>query len=72
LNYLDNNRINLIYKIDEAEVLNVSKITIIGNKFFSDKELKKVMTTKTPSLLKFWSSGGQYDPDRIEYDKQVN
>ena len=68
---LDNNRINLIYKIDEANVSKVSKISIVGNRAFSDKEIKKVMTTKTPSLLKFWTSGGQYDPDRIEYDKEL-
>ena len=68
---LDNNRVNLIYKIDEANVSNVSKISIIGNRAFTDKELKNIMTTKTPSLLKFWSSGGQYDPDRIEYDKEL-
>ena len=68
---LDNNRINLIFKIDEAKVSNVSKITIIGNREFSDREIRKIMTTKTPSLLKFWSKGGNYDPDRIEYDKQL-
>tara|TARA_B110000444_G_C18828900_1_gene591981 strand:- start:12 stop:2258 length:2247 start_codon:yes stop_codon:yes gene_type:complete len=68
---LDNNRINLIYKIDEADVLKVSKINIIGNSVFSDSEIKNIMSTKTPSLLKFWSSGDQYDPDRIEYDKQL-
>jgi len=68
---LDNNRINLVYKIDEANVSKVSKISIVGNRAFSDKEIKKVMTTKTPSLLKFWTSGGQYDPDRIEYDKEL-
>jgi outer membrane protein insertion porin family len=68
---LDNNRINLIFKIDEAKVSNVSKITIIGNKEFTDREIRKVMTTKTPSLLRFWSKGGNYDPDRIEYDKQL-
>ena len=68
---LDNNRINLIYKIDEAKVIKVSKINIIGNKVFTDREIKNVMTTKIPSLLKFWSSGDQYDPDRIEYDKQL-
>jgi len=68
---LDNNRVNLIFKIDEAEVLRVSKITIIGNKAFTDKEIKKVMSTKSKSLFKFWSQGGQYDPDRIEYDKEL-
>ena len=68
---LENNRVNIIYIIDEAEILKVSKINIIGNKAFTDKEIKKVITTKTPSLLKFWSSGGNYDPDRIEYDKEL-
>ena len=68
---LDNNRINLIFKIDEAKVSYVSKITVIGNKEFSDREIRNVMTTKTPSLLRFWSKGGNYDPDRIEYDKQL-
>ena len=68
---LENNRVNIIYTIDEAEVLKVSKISIIGNNSFTDKELRKIMTTKAPSLLKFWSSGGNYDPDRIEYDKEL-
>ena len=68
---LDNNRINIIYKIDEAKVLRVSKITIIGNKAFTDKEIIKAMSTKPKSIFKFWSQGGQYDPDRIEYDKEL-
>ncbi len=68
---LENNRVNIIYSINESDILRVSKITIIGNTAFSDKEIKKIMTTKTPSLLKFWSSGGAYDPDRIEYDKEL-
>ncbi len=68
---LDNNRVNIIYAIDESDILRVSKITIIGNSAFSDKEIKKIMTTKTRSLLKFWSAGGAYDPDRIEYDKEL-
>ena len=68
---LDNNRVNIVYSINESDVLRVSKITIIGNTTFTDKEIKKIMTTKTPSLLKFWSSGGAYDPDRIEYDKEL-
>ena len=32
---LDNNRINLVYKISESEITEVSKIIIIGNKNFS-------------------------------------
>ena len=68
---LENNRVNIIYSIDESEILRVSKISIIGNSAFSDEEIKKIMTTKTPSLFRFWSAGGTYDPDRIEYDKEL-
>ena len=68
---LENNRVNIIYSINESDILRVSKVTIIGNSAFTDKEIKKIMTTKTPSLLRFWSSGGAYDPDRIEYDKEL-
>ena len=68
---LENNRVNIIYSIDESEILRVSKISIIGNSAFSDEEIKKIMTTKTPSFFRFWSAGGTYDPDRIEYDKEL-
>jgi|TARA_B110000967_G_scaffold210096_1_gene270587 outer membrane protein insertion porin family len=68
---LDNNRINLIFKIDEADVLKVSKISIIGNEVFTDTEIRRIMSTKRSSLLKFWSSDNTYDPDRIEYDKEL-
>ncbi len=68
---LENNRVNVIYKINESDILRVSNISIIGNSAFSDQEIKKIMTTKPPSMLRFWSSGGTYDPDRIEYDKEL-
>ena len=68
---LDNNRVNLIFEIDESEILKVSKISIIGNNAFTDREIRAVMTTKRSSILKFWSSANKYDPDRIEYDKEL-
>ena len=37
---LDNNRINLIYKINEASVIKVSKINIIGNNAFFIRQIE--------------------------------
>ena len=68
---LDNNRVNLIFKINESDVSKVSKISYIGNIVYKDRDLKKIMTTKNSSLLRFFSSKNNYDPDRIEYDKQL-
>ncbi len=66
---LNDNRVNLIFEINESDVVSVSKITFIGNSVFSSRELRKVMKTKTSNLLRFFSSSDNYDPDKLEYDK---
>ncbi len=66
---LKDNRVNLIFEINESDVVSVSKITFIGNNIFSSRELRKFMKTKTSSLLRYFSSSDNYDPDKLEYDK---
>ena len=68
---LDNNRVNLVYEIEESDIAEVSKITIIGNNEFTSGKIRSVMKTKQKSLLKLWSSSDNYDPDKIDYDKQL-
>ncbi len=68
---LEENRVNLIYDITESEISEVSKIIFIGNDSFSSSKLKSIMKTKEKTLLRFLSSADKYDPDKIEYDKQL-
>ncbi len=68
---LDNNRVNLTYEISESDMSKVSKIIIIGNDTFSSSKLKSIMKTKEKRLLRLFSSADRYDPDKIEYDKQL-
>ena len=68
---LDNNRINLTYEIEESDIAEVSKIVILGNKVFSTSKIKSLMKTKEKTLLRFLSSADRYDPDKLEYDKQL-
>ncbi len=68
---LDANRINLSYEIIESEISKVSKIVFIGNESFSSSKLKSIMKTKERKFLRFFSSSDRYDPDKIEYDKQL-
>ena len=68
---LEDNRINLTYNIAESEISKVSRIVFIGNKNFSSSKLKSIMKTKEKRLLRFLSSSDRYDPDKIEYDKQL-
>ena len=68
---LDNNRINLNYKIEESDIAEVSKIIILGNQVYSSSKIKSLMKTKEKRLLRFLSSSDRYDPDKLEYDKQL-
>ena len=68
---LDANRMNLTYEISESEISRVSKIVFIGNNNYSSSKLKSIMKTKERRFLRFLSSADRYDPDRIEYDKQL-
>ncbi len=68
---LDNNRVNLTYEIDESDVAEVSKISIVGNENFSSSKIKSIMKTKQKKVLRPWSAADNYDPDKLEYDKQL-
>ena len=71
LELLENNRVNLTYEITESDVAKVSSIIILGNKAFSTSKIKSLMKTKENTLLRILSSADNYDPDKLEYDKQL-
>ncbi len=68
---MENNRVNLTYEIEESDVAEVSKIIILGNSIYSSSKIKSIMKTKEKKLLRFLSSADRYDPDKLEYDKQL-
>ena len=68
---LDNNRVNLIYDITESDITKVSNIIILGNDVFSSSKIKSSMKTKEKTFFRFLSSADNYDPDKLEYDKQL-
>ncbi|EDL47939.1 outer membrane protein [Erythrobacter sp. SD-21] len=68
---LSQNRVDIVFEIDEGPKSKVRQINIIGNEQFSDGDLKGEMVTKeTGGLLSFLSSNTSYDPDRLAFDQQ--
>ena len=68
---LDQNRVDLIFEINEGPVSKVRAINIIGNDQYSDDRLRKEMYTReTGGLLGFFRSSDSYDPDRLAADQQ--
>ena len=71
INRLSQNRIDITFKINEGEKTKIKGVKFIGNKIFSDKRLKGVISTKESKLWRIMSAGDIYDPDRINYDKDL-
>lgn len=68
---LPQNRVDVVFEIQEGEVTKVRSINFIGNKAFSDGRLREEVTTKESRWYKFFTSGDKYDPDRVAYDREL-
>jgi len=68
---LDHNRVDLVYEIREGAVTKVAGINFIGNKSFSDAELRGAITTTESGLLDFLKSTSIYDPERLNLDREL-
>ena len=67
---LDQNRVDIVFEVNEGPKSKVRQINIIGNEAFSDGDLRDQMYTKQASLTRLLSSGTTYDPDRMAFDQQ--
>ena len=68
---LDQNRVNLVFEITEGGITKIKGIRFIGNEIFNDDALQSVLSTKEERWYKFLSSSDRYDPDRVEFDKEL-
>ena len=67
---LPQKRIDLIFEISEGPKSGVMRINFLGNKRYSDGDLRGVIVTKESRLYRFLSTNDNYDPDRLDYDQE--
>ena len=67
---LDQNRVDLIFEVDEGPVTGVRDVNFIGNEAFSDRTLRDAVVTNRSSSWNIFNSNDNYDPDRLEYDRE--
>ncbi|MGR3715769.1 MAG: POTRA domain-containing protein, partial [Thermohalobaculum sp.] len=65
------NRVDLVFEINEGEVTGINSIDFVGNERFSDRKLRGVIDTSESGFLDFLVSTDVYDPDRLELDKEL-
>ncbi|MBE6456033.1 MAG: outer membrane protein assembly factor BamA [Alphaproteobacteria bacterium] len=67
----EQNRVDVIFEIDEGDKTYIEKINFIGNHEYSADDLKDVMITKENAWYRFFTSTDTYDPDRLNYDQEM-
>jgi len=67
---LPQRRVDLIFEINEGPKSGILRVNFLGANQFSPNELRDVIVTKESTWYKFFSSNDNYDPDRIEYDRE--
>ena len=68
---LPQNRVDLVFEINEGSETKVENIDFVGNTSFDDGDLRSVVGTQRARWWKFFARNDNYDPDRLEYDKEL-
>lgn len=64
------NRVDLIFSITDGPTTGVSRISFVGNHVFDSDTLKGQIATEESRWWKFLASNDNYDPDRLQFDRE--
>jgi len=68
---LPQNRVDLVFEINEGSVTGVKRIAFVGNKRFSDSTLRETIRTTESRWWRILSTDDNYDPDRVSFDREL-
>ena len=68
---LEQNRVDVVFEINEGPGTYVSRINFVGNKKFSDGRLREQLQTKEERWYRFLTQDDSYDPDRVTFDREL-
>lgn len=67
----DDNRVDLVFQVDEGGRTEIERISFVGNRDFSERRLRGILETKQAGLLRSILSSDTFVAERIEFDRQV-
>lgn len=65
-----NNSADVIFSIQEGKQAKVRKINFFGNKFYKDKEIKRIIETNTKGFFSWLTGSGKLKSDELEMDRE--
>ncbi len=64
-------KVVLVFDIQENEGVQVRRVDFVGNKAFSDDQLRNVVRTKKKGFLAFLTSSGKYKEEQLRQDTML-
>jgi outer membrane protein insertion porin family len=68
---LEQNRVDLVFEINEGPTTKIQSINFIGNREFSDGSLRDEIATSETAFWRFLSTTDTFDPDRLTFDREL-
>ncbi|MYI68989.1 MAG: outer membrane protein assembly factor BamA [Boseongicola sp. SB0673_bin_14] len=65
------NRVDLVFEVSEGRVVENERISFVGNRAYSDRRLRRAISTKQAGFLRAIIGSDTYVPERIAFDRQL-
>ena len=64
-------RVDLVFEVDETRVVEVERLSFVGNRAYSDRRLRRVLETKQAGLFRRLVGRDRFDEGRLRADRQA-
>jgi outer membrane protein insertion porin family len=68
---LPDNRVDVVFEINEGQSTLISRISFVGNHAFSEDKLREVINSRETIWWRFLSTSDSYDPERSAFDREL-
>ncbi|MEL6598732.1 MAG: outer membrane protein assembly factor BamA [Pseudomonadota bacterium] len=65
------NRVDVVFEIVEGDVTEIDAITFVGNRIFTDRQLRRVIDTSEAGVFSIFFTDDTYNPDRVALDQEL-
>ncbi len=65
------NRVDLVFEIQEGKTVEIERLSFVGNRAFSDRRLRQILETKQAGFLRQVIKRDTFLNERLEVDKQM-
>lgn len=65
------NRVDLVFEVFEGDVIEIERISFVGNRAYSDRRLRGALQTTQANFLRALIRTDTFVSDRLQFDRQV-